>query len=80
MPDGVNNLRRVPGACHPAGMRGTRLGLTVVAVVVGVVAVIVGNWWTATAMVLVTISQVLAARQAERQARRGSADGTCSEH
>lgn len=52
-------------------MRGFRLGLVVVAVVVGVGSAVLGNWWTAGAMVCVVVGQVLAERDARRRAARG---------
>jgi predicted membrane protein len=47
----------------------------VTAVVVGVAAVVVGNWWTAAGMALVLVGQVLAERAARRTARRETPPG-----
>ncbi|WP_147794969.1 hypothetical protein [Cellulomonas sp. Y8] len=54
-------------------MRGFRLGLVVVAVVIGVGSVLVRNWWTAAAMAFVILGQVLAELDARRRAARGEA-------
>jgi hypothetical protein len=45
-------------------MSAGRWGFVAVAVVIGVLAALVQNWWTVTAMVLVVVGQVLAARRA----------------
>ncbi|WP_158373303.1 hypothetical protein [Cellulosimicrobium cellulans] len=52
-------------------MSGFRLGLVVVAVVVGVGSALLGNWWTATGMACVVLAQVIAERDARRRAARG---------
>jgi len=52
-------------------MRGLRLGLVVAAVVIGVLSAVGRNWWTATGMACVILSQVLAERDARRRAARG---------
>jgi hypothetical protein len=49
-------------------VRGFRWGLSAVAVVVGVAAVILQNWWTATGMACVLIGQGLTYRDARRKA------------
>ncbi|WP_217614820.1 hypothetical protein [Cellulomonas sp. GbtcB1] len=54
-------------------MRGFRLGLVVVAVVIGVVSVVLQNWWTAAGMACVILGQVLAELDARRRAARGEA-------
>ncbi|MET0434315.1 MAG: hypothetical protein ABW025_09125 [Cellulomonas sp.] len=54
-------------------MRGFRLGLVVVAVVIGVVSVVLQNWWTAAGMACVILGQVLAELDAHRRAARGGA-------
>lgn len=60
-----------PRAWQPGEVRGFRLGLVVVAVVIGVGSAVLGNWWTAGAMVCVVVGQVLAERDARRRAARG---------
>lgn len=54
-------------------MRGFRLGLVVVAVVIGVASVVLRNWWTVAAMACVILGQVLAELDARRRAARGVA-------
>ncbi|WP_161784020.1 hypothetical protein [Cellulomonas carbonis] len=41
----------------------------VIAVVIGVAAAAIGNWWTFTAAMLIAVSQVLAERDRRRTSR-----------
>lgn len=49
---------------------------TVVLLVIGCVAAVVGNWWTAAAMAFGIVGQVVA----ERSRRRSAAAGTTQAH
>jgi hypothetical protein len=51
-----------------------RLVLVLAGLVIGVVSVIVGSWWTAAAMLLLVVGQGIAERDSRRRARRGEAD------
>ena len=48
---------------HTGPMSSSRVGWVVAAVLLGTVAALVGNWWTAGAMVCLVISQVEAERR-----------------
>lgn len=47
-------------------MPGSRIALIVVAALIGVAAVVLGNWWTFSGMVVLIVSQALAERSRRR--------------